>query len=44
MSDRKQKKYGYAERLKYVRLIEDGLAYQYGYSNTERAAWQLCIV
>ena len=27
MSDRKQKKHGYAERLKYVRLIEDGMSF-----------------
>ena len=28
MSDRKQKKHGYTERLKYVRLIEDGISFK----------------
>ena len=45
MSDRKQKKHGYAERLKYVRLIEDGMSFdaihrKYGINFTQlRVLW-----
>ena len=45
MSDRKQKKHGYTERLKYVRLIEDGMSFdaihrKYGINFTQlRVLW-----
>ena len=45
MSDRKQKKHGYAERLKYVRLIEGGMSFdaihrKYGINFTQlRVLW-----
>ena len=45
MSDRKQKKHGYTERLKYVRMIEDGMSFdaihrKYGINFTQlRVLW-----
>ena len=45
MSDRKQKKHGYSERLKYVRLIEEGMSFdavhrKYGINFTQlRVLW-----
>ena len=45
MSDRKQKKHGYTERLKYIRLIEDGMSFdaihrKYGINFTQlRVLW-----